>query len=108
MKRITKMPSGSWGTSDRRSRLPGNWFSSIRPAVLKRDGYRCQLKLAGCLGKATDVDHIKPGDDHSMTNLQAACKTCHQQKSSDEGNRAKAALRAARFRKKPVHPGRLK
>lgn len=101
------MRENGWSSSNRRSRLPGNW-SALRRQVLRRDQNTCQLKLAGCETKATEVDHIIAGDNHELTNLRAACKKCHQQKSSAEGNQAKAAIRAARFRKKPGHPGRLK
>lgn len=100
------MTSNQWRGSSRAKRLPSNW-PSIRMAVLKRDNYSCQIKEPGCDGRATDVDHIKAGDDHRLENLQAACRTCHQDKSSKEGNQAKAALRAARYRNKPTHPGRL-
>lgn len=96
----------SWEGSGRKGRLPTNW-TALRRAVLKRDNYSCQIKEPGCQGRATDVDHIQAGDDHRLANLQAACRTCHQAKSSREGNQAKARLRAARFRKKPTHPGRL-
>lgn len=97
--------NNQWSGSNRSQRLPSNW-AALRAAILKRDNYLCQLRWSGCDGQATDVDHIKAGDDHRPENLQAACRSCHKKKSSNEGNQAKAALRAARFRKKPAHPGR--
>lgn len=54
----------------------------------------CALKLEGCTGKATTVDHKIPvwysnrevvDDDE----LQGLCSYCHQQKSSYEGVQAK-------------------
>lgn len=99
------MTSNQWRGSGRAQRLPSNW-TALRGAVLKRDNYSCQIKGPSCLGRATDADHIQAGDDHRLSNLQASCRTCHQAKSSKEGNEAKAALRAARFRKPPRHPGR--
>lgn len=94
--------SGGWSTSDRRSRLPANWYAEIRPAVL--DGRPCQIRWdAGCEGVATEVDHIRRGDDHSMTNLQPACAWCHARKSSAEGH---AARRYYSARRRPEsHPG---
>ena len=35
----------------------------MRPRVLRRDGYECQLKLPGCLGLANGVDHIVRPED---------------------------------------------
>ncbi|AEJ92316.1 HNH endonuclease [Mycobacterium phage DroogsArmy] len=95
----------TWNTSDRASRLPADWDLNYRQPVLRDADYRCQLRLRGCLGKATEADHIKPGDDHSRDNLQAACSRCHGKKSSREGNDKKARMRAARFMPQERHPG---
>src|SRR5690606_36978542 len=62
--------SMNWNTSDRRSRLPSNW-SSLRQQVLARDGGRCRFLFPNggrCPESATDVDHIKRGDDHGLDN----------------------------------------
>lgn len=83
----------AWEGSTRKVRLPANWETEIRPAVLVRDGYRCQLRFADvCVGGATDVDHKKRGDDHRMENLQSACGPCHRRKSSMEGAAARPRL----------------
>jgi hypothetical protein len=73
---------------------------------MERCGGRCEvIKKNGqrCWDKATDVDHIVAGDDHSQ--LQGICTWHHAKKSSAEGNAAQAALRA--MLKHPVerHPG---
>jgi 5-methylcytosine-specific restriction endonuclease McrA len=65
-----------WAGSTRRGRLPGNW-RAIRQRVLDRDGGVCQIRLDGCTGWATEVDHIVPGDDHGEHNLRAACQSCN-------------------------------
>lgn len=77
-----------WGSSGRRRRLPPDW-PAIQHAVLERDEHRCQLQYDGCTGLASHADHITPGDDHRMANLQAACSHCHAIKSSREGNTAR-------------------
>jgi len=56
-----------------------------------------------CTDKGTDVDHIKPGDDHSLDNLQLLCKWHHNKKSSREGNKARPRL--SEKRPKEAHPG---
>jgi len=48
--------------------------------VFQRDGYRCQIRLEGCLGTATEIDHIirkEWGGSDQMDNLRAACKWCN-------------------------------
>ena len=73
----------NWTTSTRRTRLPAGW-ARLRRQVLRRDGSICQI----CGDRATEVDHIVPGDDHGMWNLQSLCTPCHRTKSSREGNAA--------------------
>ncbi len=88
----------------------------VRLAVMERDGYRCQLGLPGCLGIATEVDHIASTayigvsrEQVDADGCQAVCAPCHSQKTAAEhraGIAASNARRAAR-RKLPQreHPG---
>ena len=100
-----------WQTSTRRVRLPSNWSSEIRPRILRRDKRQCQAVLDDgtlCLDYANEVDHIKPGDDHSDSNLRAICRWHHKFKSSQEGGQAAARARARirkSFRRSESHPG---
>ncbi|MEV4492712.1 HNH endonuclease [Micromonospora coxensis] len=110
----------AWEGSTRRERLPKNW-PALRARVLKRDGYVCQFvwrnergRMEQCGKPATEVDHIRPGDDHSMENLRAACHACHQYKSSREGGSVGGQVVArmrretnGRFRRTEQHPGLL-
>ncbi|WP_115410961.1 HNH endonuclease [Nocardia farcinica] len=93
-----------WHSSDRSQRLPANW-PSLRIQVLRRDRWKCQIALRGCLRKATEVDHITPGDNHSTDNLRAACSMCHAKKSSAEGLARRRELRSRRIRPTERHPG---
>jgi 5-methylcytosine-specific restriction endonuclease McrA len=69
-----------WHGSTRRLRLPSNW-AALRTTVLDRDAL-CRV----CLREvATEVDHIDPGDDHSLSNLRGICHGCHATKSGREG-----------------------
>ncbi|WP_412175206.1 HNH endonuclease [Kitasatospora griseola] len=46
-----------------------------------------------CEAVGTEVDHIRPGDDHSLENLQLLCAWCHRQKTQAESSRARAFKR---------------
>lgn len=99
-----------WKGSDRRARLPANW-PELRQVVLKRDEWRCTYRKTRdgrCTAKATDVDHVVPGDDHSLSNLTSLCNWHHLRKSGSEGSQAATAKRKAvdaSFRRSEVHPG---
>jgi 5-methylcytosine-specific restriction endonuclease McrA len=101
-----------WQNSDRRDRLPPDWFK-IRARVLRRDDHTCTHRDdygIRCVDLATDVDHINPGDDHSPENLRSLCAWHHQKKSSAEGGRAAQANRRRqdrKFRRTEDHPGLL-
>lgn len=68
-------------------RVPPKWggrpASRVRPVVLARDGYRCQMIRDGrvCGRPATTVDHIVPqskgGAVYDLANLRAACADCN-------------------------------
>lgn len=56
-------------------------WPKVRKIVLARDGYECQVRLPGCLGKATDAEHIVPasagGPALDLSNLRASCGPCN-------------------------------
>ena len=96
--------SGGWRGSDRKARLPSNWASEIRPAAHERNPeHICHI----CRQPGGDyLDHKKPGDDHSLDNLDWAHDRvpphCHRYKTSREGLEAKRS----RARRPPEkHPG---
>lgn len=94
----------AWEGSTRRSRLPPDW-PVRRARVLRRDPVCTSCRLA----PSTDVDHIRPGDDHGLDNLTGLCTECHGHKSGHEGAaasvRRRAMIRAARKRPAEPHPG---
>lgn len=100
------MPSGGWRKdANRRKRLPPGWEARVRPLVFAVYGTTCHL--CGQPGADT-VDHLKPGDDHSLENLRPAHDDpCHRHKSAHEGVAARAALREAVKRPTEPHPGLL-
>lgn len=96
-----------WSTSDRKERLPDDW-AKIRAAVKARAKGRCQANphAPGCGGWGRDADHIKPGDDHSMSNLQWLSGPCHRAKTNRESADRNRERKAARYRPTEQHPGR--
>jgi len=102
------MASGQWEGSTRRATLSPEFFRN-RARVLRRDGRMCQLRDPMCIGVATEVDHIGDRLDHSEPNLRAACKPCHQNRSSGQGGVAAGRVRkqivANRKRPEERHPG---
>lgn len=65
--------------------MPTDW-PATRARIIRRDGAVCQLKLQGCVGKATSVDHVIPtsrGGSDDDSNLVACCWPCNRRK----GNR---------------------
>lgn len=56
----------------------------VRDQVLLRDGFRCQIRLPGCLGRANAADHRVELEDggppFDLGNLQAACRPCNTAK----------------------------
>lgn len=82
----------AWASSNRRSELPSNW-PALRARVMRRDRGVCQGVLsegAICGYPGTEVDHIRPGMDHSMGNLQLLCAWCHKRKTQAESQAARA------------------
>ncbi len=95
----------AWEGSDRAARLPRDWRER-RAKVLERDGHRCTVLMRNgsrCRDRATEVDHIVPGDDHRLDNLRAICAWHHARKSSAEGNAARTRLSS--YREPERHPG---
>ncbi len=91
-----------WQGSTRRDRLPGNW-RQLRRLVQQRAGGRCENVIDGqrCQSTGSHCDHIDPGDNHSVANLQWLCPPCHLSKSGREG----AVARPSLYRRAERHPG---
>jgi 5-methylcytosine-specific restriction endonuclease McrA len=63
-----------------------------------KDGLRCP-------NAATDVDHITPGDDSSLSNLQGLCNPCHLVKTARETHAIRARLKKLRQLPEEPQPG---
>jgi 5-methylcytosine-specific restriction endonuclease McrA len=80
-KKRRKQPSRVSGSQHTRNRVYGRSFRNVRPQVLARDGYLCQVRSPVCTKKATCVDHIRDwkvgGSWYDPANLRAACTPCN-------------------------------
>lgn len=99
----------SWTTSDRRKRLPNNWPHLITQTRNRAKG-QCQATRhhPKCDGQGSECDHITPGDNHTLSNLQWLNHHCHKMKTQAEV--AANNTRRATMRKRPEekHPGQTK
>lgn len=78
-----------WAGSDRSARLPNGW-AKIRQQVLRRDHHTCQhCHGLRCHNVDLEVDHITPGDNHHMSNLQTLGRSCHLAKTLTEAANAR-------------------
>lgn len=99
-----------WEGSTRKQRLPADWRA--RRAEADRRNPRRICHWCGLPG-GDDLDHKKPGDDHSPDNLDwihgarsvaegVSQRNCHQEKSSQEGHAARIRV----SRPPEQHPAR--
>jgi 5-methylcytosine-specific restriction protein A len=97
-----------WSGSTRKQRLPRDW-DERRATVRDRAGGRCQATMRDgtrCDELGTDCDHIKHGDNHSLSNLQWLCSWHHNKKTAQEAARARRYVRVPSARKpREQHPG---
>lgn len=92
----------NWHNSTRSATLPADW-PKRRARVLRRDRDMCQIRYDGiCTVKATQVDHKRDRLDHSMDNLQGACRECNAHKNYLTRGRP---ARVSAKRKPEPHPG---
>lgn len=71
-----------------RRRYNSSRWKRLSKQVIIRDHRQCQIRGPGCLGLATQADHIIPsdlmGEDDPLfwdpDNLQAACAPCNRRK----------------------------
>lgn len=61
-----------------------------RNAAMKAANWKCQIRLPGCIGAATQVDHtVGLDNDRTHQHLRAACAPCHAKVTSQQGNDAR-------------------
>lgn len=100
----------AWHGDRRKQELPPDWQRRIRPAVMRRDGWRCTwpTERGRCTwtdptGGTLDVDHVGDRHNHDLSNLRTLCRGHHRQRTAAQG----VAARPTRQRKATPHPGML-
>nr|WP_232513809.1 HNH endonuclease signature motif containing protein [Bifidobacterium choerinum] len=99
----------SWYTSDRRGRLPlsGGEWAALRKQVRDRARNRCEAREHSplCDGWGSDCDHIVPGDDNRLENLQWLNANCHRMKTAQETSERNRRRKQQRKHPKEKNPG---
>ena len=76
----------------------GATYRRNRDKAMRRARWRCELRLDGCIGAASECDHIvsvADGGGHEVSNLRAACGPCHKQRTAQQGHDARRGGRSA-------------
>ena len=74
-------------TGARDAQRYGAAWSRARLACLQAARWRCEIRLGGCAGTASEVDHVDgAGNDPHHRNLRAACKPCHAKVTAQQGH----------------------
>ena len=75
----------------------GRGWKTYRELVFRRYGRGCLIRLDGCTGYATTVDHMDPVALHgaglpSLDRLRPACRHCNSSLGASLGNRLRKGL----------------
>lgn len=71
----------------RSNRVYGAKWRKARLAALQRARGRCEIRMEGCQGAASEVDHIDGAEnDPEHKNLRAACGSCHAKVTAQQGS----------------------
>src|SRR5215469_5428026 len=69
-------------------------WKRARLAALRRAKWRCELRLDGCQGAASEVDHVFGLEaDPTHQHLRAVCKSCHGKRTAEQGHEARRGKR---------------
>ena len=57
-----------------------------RLECLRAARWKCEIRMDGCQGAASEVDHVDgAGNDPGHKHLRAACKSCHAKVTARQG-----------------------
>ena len=65
-------------------------WKRARLECLRQANWKCQIRLPGCQGAASQADHVYGlAADPQHKHLRATCPSCHGQVTSQQGNATK-------------------
>lgn len=65
-------------------------WKRARLACLRRASWRCEIRLDGCQGAASQADHVDQlANDPGHQRLRAACRSCHGKVTAQQGGGAR-------------------
>lgn len=65
-------------------------WKRARTACLTQARWRCQIRMEGCQGAASEADHIDGlAADPQHKRLRATCVSCHRKVTSEQGHDAR-------------------
>ena len=77
-----------WKTGGTNPAYGRSAWRRARAECLRRAGYRCEARLPGCVGTASEADHVFGIDaDPQHRSLRAVCSPCHKQITSQQSSR---------------------
>src|ERR1700761_232305 len=80
-----------WTKADDNPAYHTTAWRRARTAALRAAQWKCQVRLPGCAGAASQVDHIDGlANDPQHKNLRAVCVPCHGKITAGQGNNAKS------------------
>ena len=80
-----------WSTAKQDPAYGKAQWKRARLACLRAASWKCQIRLDGCIGAATSVDHIDGlANDPDHRNLRAACEPCHAKVTAAQGHAARS------------------
>ena len=67
-------------------------YKRKRLACMRRARWRCEIRLEGCQGAASEADHVdQVANDPRHDRLRAACKNCHRKVTAQQGGGFRSA-----------------
>ncbi len=81
-----------WQTASKDPAYGRAAWKRARLACLRRANWRCEIRLPGCQGAASQADHVDQlANDPGHRNLRAACRSCHGKVTAEQGGGARGA-----------------
>jgi len=86
----------TWRKQDKSPAYSQAAWKRARLACLRAAGWKCQARLDGCVGSASEADHVDGlARDPQHRNLRAVCTPCHRKLTARQGTAARGGAQAS-------------